>query len=98
MAIYERKHADLALRLAGLLLLALAVLIGHHLFAVADITGKVRASAYLLALIGMASACSGAALAVLGRHLFDQVELPARWTIHLPESRPSAQPTARDSR
>ncbi len=98
MAAHERKYADLALRLSGLLLLALAVLIGRHLFAVPDATGKIRASAYLLALIGMVSACPGAAMAVLGRHLFDQVELPARWIIHLPEGKTSAQPAARDPR
>jgi hypothetical protein len=98
MALYERKYGDLTLRLTGVLLLSLAVLIGRHLFAVPDVTGKVRLSAYLLALIGMASACAGAALAVLGRHLFDQVELPARWTIHLPERQASAELGARDPR
>ena len=96
MAMHERKFADLALRLAGLLLLALAALIGRHLFAVPDLTARFRASAYLLALVGMVSACAGAALAVLGRHLFDQVELPARWTIHLPERNGSEEVGARD--
>jgi hypothetical protein len=87
MAWHDREYADPVLRLAGLALLCVAVLVGRHLFAVPDPRGKVTASAYLLALIGMASACTGAALAVLGRHLFDEVELSARWTIHTPPRR-----------
>jgi hypothetical protein len=93
---YERKYASLLLRLAGLLLLAVAVLIGRHLFGVADPSGKIRAGAYLLALIGMASACAGAALTMLGRHLFDQVELPARWIVHIPPREGSVRPDLRD--
>jgi hypothetical protein len=95
---YERKYAGLVLRLIGLLLLMLATLIGRHLFGVADLAAKTRPSAYALALIGMASACSGAALAVLGRHLFDQVELSARWTIHAARHDGLAQLRARDPR
>lgn len=87
MAWHDRKYADPALRLAGLALLCVALLVARHLFAVPDPQGKVTASAYLLALIGMASACAGAALTVLGRHLFDEVELSARWTIHVPPRR-----------
>ena len=98
MAMHERKFADLALRLAGLLLLTLAWLIGRHLFAVPDVTASFRPSAYLLALVFTTSACAGAALAALGRHLFDQVELPARWTIHLPERTGSEELGACDPR
>lgn len=87
MALRNRRHADLALRSAGLLLLGLAALIGRHLFAVPDSGAMHDPIAYLFALIGMGSACAGAALTVLGRHLFDQVELPARWTIHEPPRR-----------
>jgi len=84
MALHNRTHADLVLRSAGILLLCLAVLIGRRLFAVPDVGAKYDPVAYLLALIGVSSASAGAALAMLGRHLFDQVELPARWTIHEP--------------
>lgn len=91
MAFHERKYADLMLRAAGLLLLALAALIARIAFAVPDPTARFRASAYLLALIGMASASAGSALAMLGRHLFDQVELPARWRIHVPPPPPRAR-------
>lgn len=87
MAWRNRKYADPALRLAGLALLCVAVVVGRHLFAAPDPQGKVTASAYLLALVGMASASTGAALAVLGRHLFDEVELSERWTIHTPPRR-----------
>jgi hypothetical protein len=82
MAWHDRKYADVSLRMAGLVSLCVATLIARHLFAAPDPQGKVTVSAYLLALIGMASACTGAALVVLGRHLFDQVELSERWTIH----------------
>jgi len=84
---HERKHAGLALRLAGLGLLAIATLVARRLFAVADPQGKYCAVSYLLALIGITSFCGGSALAFLGQHLFDQVELPSRWTIHDPAQR-----------
>lgn len=78
----KRKHVGSGLRLAGLLLLVVAGLIGHGLFATPDPQATHEPIAYLLALIGMSSGSAGAALAVLGRHLFDQVDLPTRWTIH----------------
>ena len=84
---HERKHAGLALRFAGLGFLAIAALIGRRLFAVPDPQAKLCALSYLLALIGITSACVGSALALLGQHLFDQVELPSRWTIHDPAQR-----------
>ena len=87
MALRNHNHADLALRSAGILLVCLAALIGRRLFAVPDSGAKYDPIAYLLALIGMSSACAGAALTVLGRHLFDQVELPARWALHEPPRR-----------
>ncbi len=87
MAWHDRKYADAVLRLTGLALLGFAIMVARHLFAAPDPQGKVTATAYLLALIGMVSACAGAAMAVLGRHLFDEVELSARWTIHQPPRR-----------
>jgi hypothetical protein len=86
---HERKHVGLALRFAGLGLLAIGGLIGRRLFAVADPQGKFCAFAYLLALIGIMSASAGSALALLGQHLFEQVELPSRWIIHDPAERQS---------
>ena len=79
---HERKYARVALRLAGLILVAIAWRLGVHLFAVPDPQAKLRPLSYLLALVWIVSACTGSALAVLGQHLFDPVELPARWRIH----------------
>ena len=82
MPFHERKYASLGLRLAGLALFGLGALIWRHLFAAADPTARLRALPYFLALIGMASTSVGTALVMLGRHLFDQVDLSPRWTIH----------------
>ena len=98
MAWHERKYAGPALRLAGLALLALAVEAGRHIFVAADPTAKLRALPYLMGLIWIASLSAGAALAVLGPHLFDQVELPARWRIHILPREPSAGLAPRDAR
>jgi hypothetical protein len=96
MAWHKRKYASLALRLAGCLLLGLAALIARNLFAAPDPAAKLRAAAYLLALAQMVTLSAGAGLAVLGRHLFDQVELPARWRIHPPPQPRSARLSERD--
>jgi len=97
MVWHERRYANLALRLSGFLLLGLTALIARHLFSAPDPAGKVRLSAYLFALAQMVTLSAGAALAVLGRHLFDQVELPARWRIHIPPRGKSARQRARDA-
>jgi len=94
MAFHERKYADLLLRLAGMMLLALAFLVGRHLFGRPDVTAKTRPSAYLFAFLFMMNLSPGAALAALGRHLFDEVELSARWTIH-PATRRARDRSAR---
>jgi hypothetical protein len=36
-------------------------------------------AAYLLALAGFVGASAGSALALYGRHLFDDIEVSARW-------------------
>ena len=86
---HERKYVGLALRFAGLGLLAIGALVGRRLFAVADPRGKLYAFSYLLALISIISVSAGSALALLGQHLFEQVELPSRWIIHDPAERQS---------
>ena len=88
---HRRKYADASLRLIGLALLALAAVIGRRLFAAADPQAIIKPMAYLLGLLFFAGASSGTALLALGRHLFDQVELSARWTIH---SQPRANRSA----
>lgn len=84
----QAKWTDLILRLMGLVLLCLAVLIGRRLFAVPDAHAKEKPLAYLLAAAGMASACGGAALTVIGRHLLDPVPLSARWRVHAAPRKP----------
>ena len=75
----QAKWTNLILRLIGLALLCLAVLIGRRLFAVPNAHAKERPLVYLLAAAGMASACGGAVLTVIGRHLLDPGHpLPAR--------------------
>jgi hypothetical protein len=98
MAWHERKYAGGVLRLTGLTLLALAEKVGGHIFAAADPGARSRALPYLLALVWMVSLCAGAVLAALGRHLFDQVELPARWRIHALPRRNSAGAGSRHAR
>jgi len=82
MPLHERKYASLGLRLAGLVLLGLGALIWRHLFAVSDPAARFKVLPYLLGLIGIASTSTGAALAALGHHLFDQIDLSPRWTVH----------------
>jgi len=82
MAWHQRKNANVGLRLLGLVLLTLGVMLGRRLFAVADPQAKFTLVAYLRGLLAFAGTSSGAALTLLGRHLFDQVELSARWKIH----------------
>jgi len=98
MAWHERKYAGAALRLAGLALLALALDLGRHLFAVADPAAKLRPQAYLLAMLWLISLSAGAALTLVGRHWFDQIELPARWRIHVPPRGRSAKQVSGDLR
>lgn len=82
MAWHEKRGADAVLRLAGAIMLAIAGLTARRLFGAANPYAKVTPLCYLLALIGMVSASAGAALAALGHHLFDPVELPPRWRLH----------------
>ena len=98
MAWHERKYAGPLLRLAGVALLALAARIGCHIFAAADPSAKLRALPYLIGLLWIVSLCLGAAFAVLGSHLFDQVELPARWRIHVLPRDQSDSLRSRDGR
>jgi hypothetical protein len=84
------------LRSAGCLLLGLAALIARNLFAAPDPVARLRAAAYLLALSFTIALSTGAGLAVLGRHLFDPVELPARWRIHPSARQRSARLGERD--
>ncbi len=77
---HERASGRILLRLGGLALLALGWVIGGMLRRHA-IAGPVvhDAAAYLLATIVFVSVGSGAALTIMGAHLFDKVEIAGRW-------------------
>lgn len=77
-----RRFANLALRLAGLALSGIAASIDCRMFAAPDPQARMQVLSYLLALIDVVSTSAGAALLVLGLHLFDPVDLPSRWKIH----------------
>ncbi|AXJ95504.1 MULTISPECIES: hypothetical protein [unclassified Sphingomonas] len=80
MAAWHRsRRADIGLRAAGLLLCwvsyrAILGLVALHLP-----TQRAGILAYALALTGFASASAGSALALVGRHLFDRIEVGPRW-------------------
>jgi hypothetical protein len=71
---------DLAIRAVGTLLLALCWLVISALMRAAS--GRIAHSAamdYLLAAVGFLSASAGTASVILGRHLFDDIEVSPRW-------------------
>jgi len=74
---HRKPWAGLIIRITGLALLAVAAFTARRLFARA--TTPPDGLEYLLALIAFASASAGCAMATLGAHLFDQVEVSARW-------------------
>lgn len=76
---HQTWKADVGLRVCGLALCAIAYLAIRRL--VASPPGPRRAGLldYGLAAIGFVSASGGSATALLGRHLFDRVEISERW-------------------
>lgn len=76
-------RADIGLRILGLTLCAIAYQALAHLVGMRPPAAPHQSGplAYLLAAIGFMSASAGTALALLGKHLFDQVEVSARWRI-----------------
>lgn len=82
MAAWHRsRKADLGLRLMGIMLCALAYLSISHLVALHPNPPPRSAGAagYWLAAIGFLSAGGGGAMTILGHHLFDEIEVSARW-------------------
>lgn len=80
MAWHEHAGMKWLLRLAGVALLALAWIAARALRQHA-LAGPVTTdpAAYLLALIAFIGVSAGLALGAMGVHLFDQVEIAARW-------------------
>jgi len=82
---HRTRTANLALRLLGAALLVLAWLAARTLRARA-LAGPISedALAWLLAAATFVSASGGAALAAMGNHLFDQVQIARRWSRYGP--------------
>jgi hypothetical protein len=72
---------DLFLRAAGLGLISLAVFAARHLYFMEHLPPVHQASPAEMAVAAIAylSASAGVILAVIGIHIYDQVEIPARW-------------------
>jgi hypothetical protein len=80
MAAWHRsRRADLGLRACGLGLCAVAYLAIARLVAVAQPPQSPGALAFALAAVGFLGASAGGAMALFGSHLFDEVEISARW-------------------
>jgi hypothetical protein len=80
MASWHRSwKADIGLRISGLILCGLAYLALTRLLAMHVAPRTAGALAYALATVGFFSASTGAALAMLGKHLFDEVQVSLRW-------------------
>lgn len=80
MAAWHRsRRADLGLRALGLGLCAVAYLAIARLVAMAQPPQSAGALAYALAAGGFISADAGSAMALLGNHLFDEIEVSSRW-------------------
>lgn len=75
------RSTDILLRLGGLILIALAVSAVYRLGHLARPGARGAGSAleYLLAMLGFACASAGSVMTILGKHLFDAVELSERW-------------------
>jgi hypothetical protein len=80
MAVWHRSwKADIGLRLLGLVGCGVAWAALSHLFAMRPPARSPGVFAYALAAIGFVSASAGAALTLLGHHLFDEIEVSSRW-------------------
>ena len=80
MASWHRSwKADIGLRISGLILCGLAYLALTRLLAMHIAPRTAGALAYTLATVGFFSASAGTAPAMLGKHLFDEVQVSTRW-------------------
>lgn len=80
MAAWHRsRRADIVLRATGLLLCWVSYAAVSRLVAMHVPPQKAGALAYGIAAIGFMAASAGSALTLLGHHLFDEIEVSARW-------------------
>jgi len=94
---HERRGADLILRLGGMLLLGFAWLLGIWMASLVESHAPHDATP-LEMIIGMAMFAAGslgAAALILGKHIFDKVQVSERWAIR-PEMLPRS--SRRDER
>ena len=80
---HETGLAKFGLRVAGLIVLAIAYWAGAALYHRFAGTRAHPPLEYLLALAAIVCASTGSALTIMGHHLFDQVEVSSRW-VRLP--------------
>lgn len=92
VAWHRTWRGDAGLRLSGVCLCLIAYAALARLFAgrPSSATEVAGALTYALATIGFLSASAGAALTVFGHHLFDEIEVSARW--HQRRIAPATQP------
>ncbi len=80
MASWHRLwKADIDLRISGLILCGLAYLALTCLIAMQGARRTAGALAYALATVSFFCASTGTALAMLGKHLLDEVQVSTRW-------------------
>lgn len=73
---------DLAIRMAGAVLVAIGVLAGHHLYAGAYTSGgrSISASELLWGALAYLACTSGCILTCLGAHIHDRIQVSGRWS------------------
>ena len=92
VAWHRTWKADLGLRVIGILFCALAYLACARLAAVHP--HGVGVAAFALAATGFFAGSAGTAMALLGGHVFDEIEISVRWRTRdpAPEPMPQGQP------
>jgi hypothetical protein len=85
MAAWHRsRRADLGLRALGLGLCVVAYLAISRVVAISQPTQAAGGLAFALAAVGFVSTSAGSAMTLLGKHLFDEIEISLRWQ-HCPK-------------
>ena len=79
VAWHRSRQADLGLRALGLMFWTMAYFAVRTLVAARINPQSAGALAYGLATIAFLGTSAGSALAFLGNHLFDQIEVSSRW-------------------
>lgn len=79
VAWHRSRRADIVLRATGLLLCWVSYAAIARLVAMHVPPQKAGVLAYGLATISFMAASTGSALSLLGHHLFDEIEVSARW-------------------